>query len=331
MSRRCKMNRRTCILLPLTIVVATISTNAFSPLELRRIPIRIPQQQHPLSHTHAQHYHHNHHHRLYAKKKTTRSSGGGFGASSPSKKKSSSKAKGGRDLISTLNDDDTSSKKMKNTQTYNKSDQEQMLNELAEKSESTIIGQAVAKYPEYNTPDMDPFWQLLPSLISTKFPTASDDQLQRVAGMVEFSLGVRGPEEEAIVNQWRPHTELHAYMPDLGDTSPFLDPNELELCKLLSENYDVITKEYEALLEERFDRKGNDRFQSVTSMNCKFFLNYLMYDCCLCSLVLVSVTNMLAVYLLDAHQTKKMNQDGKQWYYSTTDTVLKIFHITYAQ
>ena len=46
---------------------------------------------------------------------------------------------------------------------------------------------------------------------------------------------------------------------------------------------------------------------------------------------LVSITNMLAVYLLDAHQTKKMNQGGKQWYYSTTDTVLKIFHITYAQ
>lgn len=56
-------------------------------------------------------------------------------------------------------------------------------------------------------------------------------------------------------------------MPGLGDTSPFLDPHQLDLCKQLSENYDTIVKEYEALLEERYDKKGKDRFQSVTSMN----------------------------------------------------------------
>lgn len=55
-------------------------------------------------------------------------------------------------------------------------------------------------------------------------------------------------------------------MPGLGGTEPFLDPDQLELCRQLSENYDVITEEYEALLQERFDRKGKDRFQSVTSM-----------------------------------------------------------------
>ena len=68
-----------------------------------------------------------------------------------------------------------------------------------------------------------------------------------------------------IQDPWRPHEELHAYMPGLGQTSPFLDPDQLDLCKQLSENYDTIAKEYGALLEERFDRKGNDRFQSVTS------------------------------------------------------------------
>jgi beta-hydroxylase len=56
-------------------------------------------------------------------------------------------------------------------------------------------------------------------------------------------------------------------MPGLGDTTPFLDPNQLDLCKQLSENYETIVKEYEALLVERFDRNGKDRFQSVTSMN----------------------------------------------------------------
>ena len=143
-----------------------------------------------------------------------------------------------------------------------------MLNELAAKSATSIIGQAEAKSPDYGSPDADPFWQLLPSLISTKFPNASDEDLKRVAGMVEFSVGMRGLlEEDVIADPWRPHHELHAYMPGLGATEPFLDPNQLELCKLLSDNYDVITKEYEALLEERFDRKGKDRFQSVTSMN----------------------------------------------------------------
>lgn len=140
---------------------------------------------------------------------------------------------------------------------------------MASKSEATVIGKAVSKCPEYNTPDMDTFWQMLPSLISTKFPSASDNELQRVADMVEFSLGVRGPEESVILDPYRPHAELHAYMPGLGETTPFLDTNQLDLCQQLSDNYDVICKEYEALLDERFDRKGNDRFQSVTSMNCK--------------------------------------------------------------
>ncbi|KAL7537115.1 hypothetical protein ACHAWF_005665 [Thalassiosira exigua] len=208
---------------------------------------------------------------LHAKKKSKNSSGGfggGFG-SSTSKKKSPTRKSGRPDLLSALNDDDSKKKKEKSfSQTYVKSDQEQLLNDLAAKSAQTIIGRAVAKSPDYNSPDMDPFWQLLPSLISTKFPSASDEELRRVAGMVEFSLGLRGLlEDDVIADPWRPHEELHAYMPGLGSTEPFLDPNQLELCKQLGENYDIITKEYEALLEERFDRKGKDRFQSVTSMN----------------------------------------------------------------
>mmetsp|Transcript_27390 Transcript_27390/g.49388 ORF Transcript_27390/g.49388 Transcript_27390/m.49388 type:complete len:423 (-) Transcript_27390:113-1381(-) len=212
--------------------------------------------------------------RLYAKKKSSSSGGfggGGFGSSStaPSKKKAARGKSGRADLLSTLNDDDSKKKKDKSSsQTFVKSDQEQLLNDLAAKSAQTIIGKAVASSPDYNSPDMDPFWQLLPSLISTKFPSASDGELKRVAGMVEFSLGARGLlEDDVISDQWRPHEELHAYMPGLGATEPFLDPNQLGLCKQLSENYEVITKEYEALLEERFDSKGKDRFQSVTSMN----------------------------------------------------------------
>ena len=206
---------------------------------------------------------------LHAKKKAN-SGGGGFGSSATSKKKAPRGKSGRSDLLSALNDDDSKKKKKESTsfsRTFVKTEQEDMLNDLAAKSSTTAIGKAVAKSPYFNTPEMDPFWQLLPSLISTKFPTASDKDMERVAGMIEFSIGAGKVEDDVVENPWRPHTELHAYMPGLGETQPFLDPDQLNLCKQLSENYDVISSEYAALLEERFDRKGNDRFQSVTSMN----------------------------------------------------------------
>jgi aspartyl/asparaginyl beta-hydroxylase (cupin superfamily) len=211
-------------------------------------------------------------------------SGGGFGSSSSSssssklpKQKSSRKKNNLISALNDTNDDNTKKKSKKNTtdekasfsRTFVKSDQDQLLNDLAAKSATTIIGQAVSKSPDYGTPNMDPFWALVPSLIATKFPTATDDELQRVAGMIEYSItgSQHLLDEDVINNPWRPNNELHAYMPGLGPTEPFLDPNQLELCKLLSTYYDVITKEYEALLANRYDRKGNDRFQSVTSMN----------------------------------------------------------------
>ena len=202
--------------------------------------------------------------------------GGGFGSTSssgtPSKGKAS-RGKSRRDIISALNDDDGPSKDAKSfSRTFVKSDQDRLLNDLAARSARTIIGRAVATSPDYGTPDMDPFWSLLPSLISTKFPAATDEKMGRVAGMVEFSLGSRAQlGDDVISDPWRPHDELHAYMPGLGKTEPFLDTSRLELCKLLSENHEVIAREYEALLENRFDRKGKDRFQSVTSMNCEIF------------------------------------------------------------
>merc|ERR1711937_751732 len=69
-------------------------------------------------------------------------------------------------------------------------------------------------------------------------------------------------DESVVQDEWRPHDEIHAYMPDLGQTKPFWDSDELSICKRLSDNYDTIRKEYEALLQDK-----RDRFQSVTSMN----------------------------------------------------------------
>ena len=266
-------------------VTVIVRTDAFVPSLFPTIsslsPIPIPILHPPKSHSGTT---------LHAKKNARPVGGGGFGSSRSSASSSSSakvgKGKFGRggggssDLISTLNDDDGNDSKReekKFSRTFVKTDQERLLNDLAVKSSRSIIGQAVSKSPDYGSPDMDPFWSLLPSLISTKFPNASDAQLKRVAGMIEFSvlgelLRTTVLEDDVISNPWRPHDELHAYMPGLGDTMPFLDPNQLDLCRQLSEHYDVIRNEYEALYENRFDIKGNDRFQSVTSMNCEIII-----------------------------------------------------------
>uniref|UniRef100_A0A7S4MDK2 Aspartyl/asparaginy/proline hydroxylase domain-containing protein n=1 Tax=Odontella aurita TaxID=265563 RepID=A0A7S4MDK2_9STRA len=116
--------------------------------------------------------------------------------------------------------------------------------------------------------DVDSFWELMPSLLSSKFPRAKDEEWERLAGFARHSLDPSLPLEEDIVgDEWRPHEDMHAYMPGLGPREPFLDPSRLELCTLLTENIDVIEAEYEALVEDMTKPGGKDRFQSVTSMN----------------------------------------------------------------
>ncbi|CAJ1934240.1 unnamed protein product [Cylindrotheca closterium] len=143
-----------------------------------------------------------------------------------------------------------------------KSEQDDLIASLAAKASTTSIGRAVTSAPV--PPDgIDPFWELMPSLVSSRFPNVADKQLERVAGMVRHTLDPSLPLEDSIVNDpYRPHDEIHAYMPGLGETQPFLDPSQLALCQKLSENYDIICEEYENLL-----RDEKDRFQSVTSMN----------------------------------------------------------------
>jgi hypothetical protein len=97
---------------------------------------------------------------------------------------------------------------------------------------------------------MDPFWQLVPSLTNARFPNVPDKQLERVADMIQHTLDPNLPLEEAIINDlYRPHDEIHAYMPGLGPTKPFHDPSQLRFCKMLSENYDTIWAKYNALLK----------------------------------------------------------------------------------
>jgi Aspartyl/asparaginyl beta-hydroxylase and related dioxygenases len=207
-------------------------------------------------------------------KKTSSAGGSGFGAKSSSvatssiakKNKAARKAKG--NLIATLNDEPSAKPESRKGVTYVKSEQEALLASLAATASVSPIGQAVANSPLHGSPDADPFYELMPSLIASKFPHITNDKLHRVAGFVKHALDPNLTLEDSIVQDpYRPHTEIHAYMPGLGETKPFYDPSELNLCRRLSENIDVIEKEYEALLSDMKGQGKKDRFQSVTSMN----------------------------------------------------------------
>ncbi len=205
------------------------------------------------------------------KRRPAATSGGGFGATSATKSqskgnRSTRKSKG--NLLSTLNDEPTKKIKTKGGMTYVKSEQDALLAQLAATASLSPIGNAVANSPLHGTPEADPFYELMPSLIASKFPNISNDKLTRVAGFVKHALDHNLPLEDSIVQDpHRPHDEIHAYMPGLGETKPFHDPAQLELCQKLSENIDVIEKEYEALVEDMQGKGKKDRFQSVTSMN----------------------------------------------------------------
>lgn len=197
--------------------------------------------------------------------------GGGFGdASTKKKKKKGGAKKKGNRLVDSIEDRPTKPAARKKSRTYVKSEQSALLEELAEASSRTCIGRAVteAKHAMHamgDTTEIDPFWDLIPSLISSRFPTIKDSQLERVAGMVKHALH---PDKKSLLDKsivedkWRPHDEIHAYMPGLGETQPFWDSSELTISKKLSDNYETICNEYEALLQDR-----KDRFQSVTTMN----------------------------------------------------------------
>lgn len=202
-----------------------------------------------------------------AKKGFGGSSGGGFGSKPPAKKKKGKSKKGG--LRDALDDKPSNKKQVSSNKPFVKSEQDELLDTLAAASAKTCIGQAVASSPLAGSADADPFWELMPSLISSRFPTVRDEQLQRVAGFVRHTLDPNLPlEDEIISNPYRPQDEIHAYMPGLGTTQPFRDPNELELCRLMSENYETIKAEFDALVQD-IENGGKDRFQSVTSMNYK--------------------------------------------------------------
>jgi aspartyl/asparaginyl beta-hydroxylase (cupin superfamily) len=157
---------------------------------------------------------------------------------------------------------------------YVKSEQDQLLQQLQDRASRSALGRAVAAAAAASSGRQgdaaidDDFWLLIPSLVASKFPAAKDEELERVAGFVLHTLDRNLPLEDEIVRHpWRSHDEIHAYMPGLGPTQPFHDPSTIELCQKLSESYETIVREYEALLEDMGAPGGVDRFQSVTSMN----------------------------------------------------------------
>jgi ornithine lipid ester-linked acyl 2-hydroxylase len=141
---------------------------------------------------------------------------------------------------------------------YVKAEQEVWLDQLADQTSRTQLGRIVA---EYNV-DRDPFWDLMPALIASKFPTATESDLSRIAMFVQHALQRTVRPDDWVDLPFRPYDELHAYMPGLPMPTPFIDSSRLSFCRELEENYDIILREYWALRDNH-----GALFQSVTSMN----------------------------------------------------------------
>jgi ornithine lipid ester-linked acyl 2-hydroxylase len=148
---------------------------------------------------------------------------------------------------------------------YVKAEHNVWLEQLTDRASHTELGRMVA---QYNSQE-DPFWDLLPPLIASKFPTATDRDLHRITGLIQHVLSVvpktttdERPKDWVNVPH-RPYEELHTYMPGLPTATPFVDPMTLPVCQQLSDHYDIIRDEYQALV----DHLSHDHFQSVTSMN----------------------------------------------------------------
>jgi aspartyl/asparaginyl beta-hydroxylase (cupin superfamily) len=191
----------------------------------------------------------------------------GFGAPGPSGNKGSKKKGKQTRLVDTLNDEEKPARSQPKNKPVVKSEQDALIASLASAASSTAIGRAVAESPMANSPDADPFWELMPSLISSRFPNTRDHELERIAGFMRHTLDPNLPlEDEIIKNPHRPQDEIHAYMPGLGPTQPFHDPSQLKLSQDMSKNFETIRAEYDALVEDS-ETGFKDRFQSVTSMN----------------------------------------------------------------
>jgi len=193
-----------------------------------------------------------------------RASSKGFGSRPPDSKKRTKKKKKVAPSSNLRKGNSLSANKP-----YVKSEQDELLASITAKASQSCLGRAVSSCPHPPNED-SAFWSLVPALVASRFPRARDDQLTRVGGFLRHALDPDLPLEDDIVrNEWRPHDEIHAYMPGLGETKPFHDPDQLALCRELSANHATILKEYEALLAhaERDGEGGQVRFQSVTSMN----------------------------------------------------------------
>ena len=182
----------------------------------------------------------------------------------------------------------SASKSSKSTKTkakpYVKSDQEQLLQSLIQSSSESALGKVITDLQqEKPTIQIDPFYEMLPTLILSKFPNASSEELSRVSGFLHHALlhndiihqkdSFALLEDDITQNSYKDDENIHAYMPGLGPTQPFYDQAEtlFPFVKELEDNYEIIKEEFKTL----FDNHA-DKFQSVTEMNYESGWNTLL-------------------------------------------------------
>ncbi|GMH49033.1 hypothetical protein TrVE_jg4218 [Triparma verrucosa] len=123
----------------------------------------------------------------------------------------------------------------------------------------------------YTVPTSLDFFELLPPLLSSRYPTIPS----RIPSFIHTYLllsSLNSPEDSHKLlpasytsDPRRPTKDVHAFMPGINSPTPFLDPSLFPLVKTLEDNLETIRSEYQAL-RSHFSGSPSG-FKSLTSLN----------------------------------------------------------------
>ncbi|KAJ1483404.1 Aspartyl/Asparaginyl beta-hydroxylase-domain-containing protein [Baffinella frigidus] len=124
--------------------------------------------------------------------------------------------------------------------------------------ESDKVGMDLKRILDGIDEEQDPFWQLIGPLLQTEFPPS---EIERVMGFIKYSTKQLPLPDDIVLDKWRPHEDIHAFMAGIPATQ-FRDTSNVPFIQELEANYEAIALEFEALVKD-----PRASFQSVTSMN----------------------------------------------------------------
>ena len=126
------------------------------------------------------------------------------------------------------------------------------------------------------TPEDLDLYTMLPPLLRSKYPSNDHGRIPDFLKAYVLLNHVEDDCERLRIlgkdfskdNKLRPPSDIHAYMPGVGGSGPFLDPSSVPFCEEITSKMDIITKEFATVLDHLSnDESDGVGFKSLTSMN----------------------------------------------------------------